>query len=126
MDRIAPPFDPKEQDAEPLDVGVEPFHEWVVNKPALKEPLPLVKDWKLTDTLRAYNERKLFTLNTGHCIAAYVGYLKGKTTIEESILDEEILATVQGALAESGAALCKKHDFSKDEHEQYVLKIIQR
>ena len=34
--------------------------------------------------------RRLFTLNTGHAITAYFGYLKGYETIEESIKDEVI------------------------------------
>jgi mannitol-1-phosphate 5-dehydrogenase len=126
VDRIVPPFDQSEHHAAPLDVGVEGFYEWVVDNSELKHPLPPVKGWKLTDTLRAYNERKLFTLNTGHCIAAYLGYLKGKKTIEDAILDEDIVATVRGALEESGGAICKKHGFPKEEHEKYIEKIIER
>jgi mannitol-1-phosphate 5-dehydrogenase len=125
VDRIVPPFNAKEAHAEPLDVGVESFYEWVVDRTQLKEPLPDVK-WKLTENLRAYNERKLFTLNTGHCITAYLGYIKGQHTIAEAIANESILATVHGALEESGAALCKRHGFKKDEHEKYVETILHR
>ena len=44
----------------------------------------------LADNLMAYIERKLFTLNTGHCITAYLGNYKGYKTIDESIADDEI------------------------------------
>ena len=53
----------------------------------------------------AYIERKLFTLNTGHAITAYFGYLKGYETIEESIKDEVIYGFVKNAMIESGKGL---------------------
>jgi mannitol-1-phosphate 5-dehydrogenase len=121
------PSPPPSPSLEPiLDVGVESFYEWVVDRTQLKEPLPLVKGWTLTKNLRAYNERKLYTLNTGHCIAAYLGYLKGVFTIDEAIADPEIEAAVRGALAESGTALCAKHGFTSAEHATYVDKTIRR
>lgn len=126
VDRIVPPFDREEHDANKLDVGVERFYEWVVCGSALKRPLPPVKGWKLTDNLPSYNERKLFTLNAAHATAAYLGYLKGKSTIEKAILDEEIHKAVNDALEESGAALCKKHGFKPREHKAYIATIIER
>jgi mannitol-1-phosphate 5-dehydrogenase len=126
VDRIVPPFDREEHDANKLDVGVERFYEWVVCGSALKRPLPPVKGWKLTDNLPSYNERKLFTLNAAHATTAYLGYLKGKTTIEKAILDEEIHKAVHDALEESGAALCKKHGFEPREHKAYIATIIER
>ena len=65
----------------------------------------------LADNLMAYIERKLFTLNTGHCIAAYLGYYKGYKTIDESIKDEEIFTIVKKAMQQSGMALVKKYGF---------------
>ena len=64
VDRIVPPFDPS-QSGSPLDVGVEGFYEWVVDKEALhrtRAPVNL-KGVKLTTELQAYIERKLFTLS---------------------------------------------------------------
>ncbi|KAJ7250462.1 mannitol dehydrogenase domain-containing protein [Mycena haematopus] len=133
VDRIVPPFSPEDHGAEStLDVGVEEFFEWVVDGSALKGATPGVLDppidgMILTDNLTAYNERKLFTLNAGHAITAYLGYLKGLHTVDESIADEGIAAVVRGALkAESGAALRRKHAFSEAEHAAYIEKIIVR
>ncbi|KAI0662257.1 mannitol dehydrogenase domain-containing protein [Cubamyces menziesii] len=128
VDRIVPPFDPKDSST-PLDVGVEGFYEWVVDEKALQHTRPDVKlkGVRLTTDLQAYIERKLFTLNCGHAITAYLGFLKGYSTIDEAIRDEEIRETVRGALFnEGGAALRKKHNFDEQEYAQYVEKTIAR
>ncbi|KAJ7145211.1 mannitol-1-phosphate 5-dehydrogenase [Mycena crocata] len=133
VDRIAPPFNPEEHEAEALDVGVEEFFEWIVEGPSLKGTHPGVLDvpvdgMTLTDNLAAYNERKLFTLNTGHAITAYLGFLKGLPTVDASIADPDIASVVRGALhEEAGAALCRKHNvFDPAAHSEYIEKIIRR
>ncbi|KAJ6481198.1 mannitol-1-phosphate 5-dehydrogenase [Mycena vitilis] len=133
VDRIVPPFNPDEHDADSaLDVGVEEFFEWIVEGPSLKGAKPGALDvpidgMTLTDNLAAYNERKLFTLNAGHAITAYLGYLKGLRTVDASIADDEIAAIVRGALhGEAGPALCRKHKFDETEHAAYIEKIIVR
>lgn len=80
----------------------------------------------MVDNLAAYVERKLFTLNTGHAVLAYLGNLKGYVTIEECVNDEEILSAVRGAMSESGAALVQKFGLSASEHAAYIEKIISR
>ncbi len=119
VDRIVPPF----QGDNLLDVGVEAFHEWIVEEPKLKGGTPQIDGMKLTDNLVAYVQRKLFTLNTGHAITAYLGFLKGIETIDQSIQDESVRAIVRPAMQESGAALVKKHGFDADEHAKYIDKI---
>ncbi|KAJ7625651.1 mannitol dehydrogenase domain-containing protein, partial [Roridomyces roridus] len=135
VDRIAPPFDPEEHDADSsLDVGVEEFFEWIVDGVALKGSKPgaldvPVEGMSLTDDLPAYNERKLFTLNAGHAITAYLGYLKHLPTVDASIADPDIAAVVRGALhEEAGAALCRKHSsiFDSKKHDAYIDKILAR
>ncbi|KAK7048864.1 mannitol dehydrogenase domain-containing protein [Favolaschia claudopus] len=136
VDPIAPPFDSKEgqNNEEKLAVGVEAFYEWVVErergplKPSGALEVP-VQGMTLVDNLVPYNERKLFTLNTGHAITAYLGRLKGHTTIASSIADPEIRACVSGALLEEfGAALCRRHAecFDEGKHKEYVEKILKR
>lgn len=119
VDRIVPPF----QGDNLLDVGVEAFHEWIVEEPKLKGGTPQIDGMKLTDNLVAYVQRKLFTLNTGHAITAYLGFLKGIETIDQSIQDESVRAIVRPAMEESGAALVKKHGFDAAEHAKYIDKI---
>lgn len=134
VDRIVPPpsgdkAQETEKDHRSLDVDVELFHEWIVERSALKgnPPFPKqIKGMQLTDRLQAYMERKLFTLNTGHAMTAYLGFLKGYDTIADSIRDEEIARNVRHAMHESGAALQKKHDFDSEAHAAYIDKIISR
>ena len=74
----------------------------------------------------AFVERKLFTLNTGHAITAYLGKLAGHQTIRDAILDEQIRAVVKGAMEESGAVLIKRYGFDADKHAAYIQKILGR
>jgi mannitol-1-phosphate 5-dehydrogenase len=126
VDRIVP--EPSNSDHEnPLDVGVEDFSEWVVDKTMLRAPIdPPVQGMTLTDSLRAYIERKLFTLNCGHAIAAYLGFVHGLARIDQALANEAIFENVRGALRESSAALVKKHGFDAKEHEQYVERVLAR
>ncbi len=71
VDRIVPPSESATHD--PLEVTVETFSEWIVDKTQFKGALPTIPGMELTDNLMAFVERKLFTLNTGHAITAYLG-----------------------------------------------------
>ena len=75
----------------------------------------------LADNLLAYIERKLFTLNTGHAITAYLGRMKGLATIDESIADPAIFAIVKEAMQQSGQALVEKFGFDRDAHFKYII-----
>lgn len=122
VDRIVPPV--KSENI--LDVVVEGFYEWNVEKSAFKGEIPKIEGMNLADNLMAYIERKLFTLNTGHAITAYFGYLKGYETVDESIQDEVIYEFVKKAMIESGQGLIEKYQFDKEAHLKYIDKIINR
>lgn len=122
VDRIVPPV--KSENI--LDVVVENYYEWNVEKDAFKGEIPKIDGMNLVDNLMAYIERKLFTLNTGHAITAYFGYLKGYETIEESIKDEVIYGFVKNAMIESGKGLIAKYNFDEEAHYKYINKIIER
>ena len=122
VDRIVPPV--KSENI--LDVVVENYYEWNVEKDAFKGEIPKIDGMNLVDNLMAYIERKLFTLNTGHAITAYFGYLKGYETIEESIKDEVIYGFVKNAMIESGKGLIAKYNFDEEAHYKYIKKIIER
>ena len=122
VDRIVPPV--KSENI--LDVVVENFYEWNVEEKAFKGEIPKIYGMNLADNLMAYIERKLFTLNTGHAITAYFGYLKGYNTVDESIKDEVIHDLVKKAMIERGQGLIAKYNFDKEEHFKYIDKIIGR
>lgn len=122
VDRIVPPT--KSENI--VDVVVEKYCEWNVEKSAFKGEIPNINGMTLVDNLTAYVERKLFTLNTGHALTAYLGYLKGHSTIDKSINDEKIHKIVKAAMIESGKGLIKKYDFNENEHLKYIDKIIER
>ena len=116
VDRIVPPV----RLDNPIDVVVENYYEWNVEEASFKGEVPKIDGMNLADNLMAYIERKLFTLNTGHCIAAYLGYYKGYKTIDESIKDEEIFTIVKKAMQQSGMALVKKYGFDKESDFKYI------
>lgn len=107
VDRIVPPV--KSENF--IDVVVEEYYEWDVERASFKGEIPEIKGMTLVDDLMAYIERKLFTLNTGHCITSYLGKLRGFPTIDAAIADEEIYDIVSKAMKESGDGLIKKHGF---------------
>jgi len=125
VDRIVPPF----KNDSPLDVGVEGFSEWIVDKAPLKNIAACgtlqIEGMDLTTDLAGFVERKLFTLNTGHAITAYLGHIHRLNTIDTAIQHESIARVVRGAMHESGAALLRRHPtlFTKEQHAEYVAKI---
>lgn len=124
VDRIVPPVSEKMEN--PLDVVVENYYEWNVDRNGFRGEIPGINGMNLTGNLIAYVERKLFTLNTGHAITAYLGNLRGYKTIEESINDNDIYEVVYHAMVESGDGLVKKYDFDREAHLKYIDKIIAR
>ncbi|HID8486699.1 TPA: mannitol-1-phosphate 5-dehydrogenase [Serratia marcescens] len=122
VDRIVPPAD----SSDPLEVTVETFSEWIVDQTQFKGQPPAIAGMELTDNLMAFVERKLFTLNTGHAITAYLGQRAGLQTIRDAILDPAIRRVVKGAMEESGAVLIKRYGFDADKHAAYINKILGR
>ena len=122
VDRIVPPV----RSENPIDVVVENFYEWNVEEKSFVGGAPHIEGMNLADNLLAYIERKLFTLNTGHAITAYLGRMKGLATIDESIADPAIFAIVKEAMQQSGQALVEKFGFDRDAHFKYIDKIIGR
>lgn len=122
VDRIVP----IQQNEDRLKVIVEPFYEWVVDRSAMPEGFHEIQGVHYAELLQPYIERKLFTVNTGHCCAAYHGYLNSCDTIQEVMNQTDIVAEVRGALVETGTALIKKYSFDSAEHNKYIDKILER
>ena len=124
VDRIVPPAEANPND--PLEVTVEEFSEWIVDQTQFKGEIPNIKGMELTDNLMAFVERKLFTLNTGHLICAYLGKQAGVQWIKQAIAIDAIKAQVKATMEESGAVLIKRYAFDPQAHAAYIEKILKR
>lgn len=124
VDRIVPPAEEGETD--PLAVTVETFSEWIVDETQFKGDIPDIPGMERTDNLMAFVERKLFTLNTGHCVTAYLGNLQGHKTVREAIEDDAIRTDVKNAMEESGEVLINRYGFEREKHAAYIEKILGR
>lgn len=112
---------------DPLLVFAEAYKELPVDKSGFRGEIPEIIGVKPISNFHAYEERKLFTHNAGHAIAAYLGYKKGCTYIYEAMKDKEIRGIVLGAIMyESGRALIKKHSFDPADYEAHVNDLIHR
>lgn len=110
----------------PLEVVVEPFYEWIVDRSSWLPNTEPISGIRYEDRLEPYMERKLFTVNTGHCFVAYLGYLYGYSTIDEAMSDVTIAEQVKGVLEETGALLVSKYQFDRQEHALYREHILER
>jgi mannitol-1-phosphate 5-dehydrogenase len=122
VDRIVPAQAP---DAG-VDVTVETFFEWVVDRTPFDGREPRIPGAHFVDALGPYIERKLFTVNTGHATVAYTGFLEGATTISEAIAIPAVREAAEAALRETSAALSAKHGLPEEELAAYRAKILGR
>jgi mannitol-1-phosphate 5-dehydrogenase len=122
VDRIVP----NQTNEDLLTVSVEPYFEWVVEEKDMKGEKPNIQGVHYVPDLKPYIERKLFTVNTGHAVSAYIGYYLGFNTIKEAMDNEVIYNIVKGALQETGTILVKLYGFDKEEHQKYIEKILGR
>ncbi|PTB64910.1 hypothetical protein BBK36DRAFT_1142837 [Trichoderma citrinoviride] len=123
IDRIVPAQDPNAG----LDVKLEKFFEWVVDKTPFEDVgIPPIEGIQWVDNLEPFIERKLYTVNTGHATAAYHGYYRRKRTVYDALQDKEIMAEVRGALTETKNLLVAKHGIDEEAQLAYMNKIIKR
>jgi mannitol-1-phosphate 5-dehydrogenase len=122
VDRIVPNQAP----GQGLDVTVETFYEWVIDRTPFAGEAPVIPGATFVDELGPYIERKLFTVNTGHASAAYYGYGAGLEKISDAMADASVAARVRAVLEETKQLLVAKHGFVEAEQEAYVQKILSR
>jgi mannitol-1-phosphate 5-dehydrogenase len=121
VDRIVPA-----QSTDDLDVTVETYFEWAIERPPFGGDEPSIPDATWVDDLAPYIERKLFTVNTGHATTAYHGFVRGIKKLSDALADDVVRAAVTGVLGETKQLLVAKHEFSAEAQQAYVDKILQR
>ena len=120
IDRIVP------EQSGGLDVTIESFFEWVVDRTPFGGTTPDIYGVTWVDDLEPFIERKLFTVNTAHAAAAYHGIDRGWVSIREALATPELQAEIRAVLAETKALLVVKHGFDPDEQQAYIEKTLKR
>ncbi|AXK47106.1 mannitol-1-phosphate 5-dehydrogenase [Brachybacterium saurashtrense] len=122
VDRIVP----VQAEGAGLDVTVEDFHEWAVERGPFDGHEPGVPGITWVDDLGPYIERKLFTVNTGHATTAWHGWAAGHATIAEAIRDPAVAVEVETVLGETSALLIAEYGFDAEEMASYRAKVLGR
>ncbi len=79
-----------------------------------------IKGAEYVDDLEKYLKRKIYLINCGHALSAYLGKLKGKETVQDVLRDPELVKEVKDAVMESAQAINKEYGFAMDDLEKYV------
>jgi mannitol-1-phosphate 5-dehydrogenase len=120
IDRIVP------EQSGGLDVTIEAFWEWVVDRTPFGGKTPELYGVTWVDNLEPFIERKLFTVNTAHAAAAYHGIDRGWVSIREALATPELQAEIRAVLAETKELLIAKHGFGDEEQQAYIEKTLKR
>jgi len=75
----------------------------------VKGDFDVLPPFKGLDNFPACIEEKLYILNCGHAVCAYLGYQRGYKYVHEAMADEAINRAVVGAMLEAQRALQCKH-----------------
>lgn len=112
VDRMV--FDGEHNGHKGIDIGVN--YELAIEKDKLGDFEP-IKGAEYTSDLDRHLQRKIYMINCGHAISAYIGYANGKDIVQDVLNDPDLVQEVRAAVMESASALEKEYGFS---HESLV------
>lgn len=124
--RMVPIMTEEQKREDPLLVVVEPYKHLPIDKGAIKGELPEIVGVEPAGNFQGYVDRKLYTHNAGHAASAYFGFLRSYEYVYQAVNDPQINAAVRALLAETGAALIRKHGFTPQEHQEHVDDLLDR
>ncbi|WP_448263274.1 mannitol-1-phosphate 5-dehydrogenase [Microbacterium aurum] len=122
VDRIVPAQAP----GAGVDVTVEPFFEWAIERGPFGDNPPHIPGAHFVDDLAPFIERKLFTVNTGHATTAYFGAQAGIEKISDALADPAIAAKVAATLEETSSLLEAVHGLDAADLAAYRATILRR
>jgi mannitol-1-phosphate 5-dehydrogenase len=109
-----------------IDVTVEAFYEWVIERGAFGDAAPVIPGALFVDDLLPYIERKLFTVNTGHATIAYLGFIAGVSQVHDALAIPAVRDAARRVLEETSALLVAKHGVDEAAQRAYREKILTR
>lgn len=109
-----------------IDVTVETFYEWVIERGAFGDAVPVIPGATFVDDLEPYIERKLFTVNTGHATIAYFGIQAGVSQISDALAVPAVRDAARRVLEETSGLLVAKHGLDPAAQLAYREKILTR
>jgi mannitol-1-phosphate 5-dehydrogenase len=126
VSRMVPELSWEERAADPLLVVAEDYDRLPVDGEAFCGATPLVVGLQPRAPFQAFFERKLFTHNLGHAVAAYLGAAAGHRFVHEAMADARIARTVWDAMEEASAGLIARWGFTHEEQAAHVAGLRER
>lgn len=120
VDRIVPNIQ-----SNTLDVIVEKYWSIVLDKKQMVMPIA-INGCQFVDELDSYIERKIFLLNSLHVYTAWQGMMKNIVYIHEAINEKSIYKNVLQLGEELMNVLVAKHNFNKEELNEYLNDVFKR
>lgn len=115
VDRMV--FDGEHHGVKGIEIG--DAYELAVESNQLNGAEP-VKGAEYVDNLEMFLQRKIYIINCGHAITAYLGQLNNCETVQDVLKVPELLKQIKDAMLESAAALEKKYGFTHESLEEYI------
>jgi mannitol-1-phosphate 5-dehydrogenase len=126
VSRMVAPIPDIFREKQPLLVTVEPYNILPVAKKNFKGEVPGIKGFYPVENILPYEELKLFVHNLAHAALAYTGFLAGHTFIWECMENKRIFGILEGVMEETREAIIRKHDFDRQEVNDYIADLFSR
>lgn len=106
---------------------VEPLYEWVINASEIQNnTAPRIKGARYVNDLKPFIERKLYSVNMAHAATAYLGFVFNKSTIQDTLKDQELEQFIEGTMQETAQYFIKVFNVEPLEMTSYINKTLLR
>jgi len=112
--------------ADLLAVRVEAYKRLPIDGQAIAGVLPDIVGFEPVSNFEAYVERKLYVHNCLHAVLGYAGHAAGYTYGYEAIEDTEVWALMSAVMAETTAALHRRHGFDPAALQAHAADLLER